>query len=150
VQGDVYAKIIEDVCTASRNDFDEHGITTATLDELRAVRILSFGIPSLLALLGLRPRAASAHLHHARNMSDEQRKNQHQPAYGSLRCSQSDRWRRYRWLSSGAGKQRAGLRIARSLGARFFWGPRFIPPRPPQAPRLSAFGPVTSRVVTHV
>lgn len=38
-QGDVYAKIIEDVCAASATDFEESGVGSSTLLELQQVRI---------------------------------------------------------------------------------------------------------------
>lgn len=36
-QGDVYAKVINDVCDASRQDFEEGGVELATLDLLKSV-----------------------------------------------------------------------------------------------------------------
>lgn len=36
-QGEVYAKVINDVCEHSRQDFEEGGVELATLDLLRAV-----------------------------------------------------------------------------------------------------------------
>lgn len=38
IQGDVYAKIIEEVVTASAGDFEESGVGTTTLSELQQVR----------------------------------------------------------------------------------------------------------------
>lgn len=39
-QGDVYAKIIEEVVTASSNDFEESGVSSTTLSELQQVRFM--------------------------------------------------------------------------------------------------------------
>lgn len=41
-QGDVYAKIIEEVIESSRTDFEEHGISPTTLQELQQVRSRPF------------------------------------------------------------------------------------------------------------
>jgi len=37
-QGEVYAKVINDVCEHSRQDFEEGGVELATLDMLKLVR----------------------------------------------------------------------------------------------------------------
>jgi len=36
-QGDVYAKIIEEVVEASKGDFEENGVSSITLQELQQV-----------------------------------------------------------------------------------------------------------------
>jgi hypothetical protein len=36
-KGDVYARVINDVCDASRQDFEEGGVELATLDLLKSV-----------------------------------------------------------------------------------------------------------------
>lgn len=41
-QGDVYAKIIEEVVEGSKADFEEHGISSTTLQELQQVRSRQF------------------------------------------------------------------------------------------------------------
>jgi len=44
-QGDVYAKIIEEVVEASRADFEENGVSSLTLQELQQVSWQSFAFP---------------------------------------------------------------------------------------------------------
>ena len=42
MKGDVYQKIIEDVISASATDFEESGVSQATLQELQQVSLSTF------------------------------------------------------------------------------------------------------------
>lgn len=58
-QGDVYAKIIEGVIEASKVDFEENGVSSITLQEMKQVSQCSLGVFSCDACVLLRSLSAA-------------------------------------------------------------------------------------------
>lgn len=127
IQGDVYAKIIEEVVAHSTTDFEESGVGSTTLKELQAVRI-ERSFSCLKASQELRERRSRLSL--SSSKAHPQERSQRGDISSSSATSRRQAQLRAALCCTGAERAEAGLEDRKIAGPRLLLAVCFIAPAP--------------------